>query len=174
MERTYLAFLSLLLCACVILNPGVPTPKAMQLHEYPDSLIKISLVASDGVAAGTVVKVDNNWDYDVSCHFPTQFMGCKNQNAFEITLEKLHGGKDYLWGFPPRGQYLPVAEGMQAIFLYQSIWIIPVDKCEHMGQFTQACLQTQGVLAKVVTDTLDIIPLSDTTKVDSLRKVIHR
>jgi hypothetical protein len=156
-----------------VLNPGseVPAPKAMELHVYPDTLIKKELLISDGIARGEVKKVEWMSDYDVNCHLPTQFLGCKPQSAWRIELKNV---KSFLWAFPIPGQYLPIAPPMSAIFFVRSRWIIPVAKCFQMSQFTQTCLSTQGEMALVVEDTLDILPMADSAVVDSLRKVLRR
>lgn len=162
-----------ILAGCAVLNPGseVPAPRAVQPHEYPVALIAHGVAAADGVVVGVVKKVENEWEYDVYCHFPTQFLGCKPQIAWRVEVDGPRGGE--VWAFPPAGQWLPIAPGMGAIFLYAKEWITPVAKCERMGQFASSCFRTSGMQVRQVVDTLDILPLADTVVVDSLRRA-HR
>ncbi|SRR6266702_1116279 len=160
----------LALCGCAVINPSMPSPKAMTLHEYSDSAIARQLWIADGSMRGTVEKVENDWEYDIDCHFPSQLQGCRNQYAWKISIRD---HKDQLWAFPIPGQYLPVDKGMQAIFLYTNNWIVPFSKCNRMGMLANACFQTNGLEVRQLMDTLDILPLSDSTRVDSLRKVLR-
>ena len=165
------SWLPLLLWGCAILNPisTAPTPRAMTPHIYPDSIIRAGIAVADAIVTGTVTDVQEADDYEVLCHFPTQLQGCRPQDAWRVDV-----GHARFWTFPPIGNYLPIAKGMQAIFLARNVFVIPYAKCDHMGQFRSVCLRDSGEYSLVVLDTLDILPLSDTTRVRHFVKELHR
>ena len=158
-----------LLAGCAILNPGseVPAPRARTPVTLTVTQIAGRLAAADAVAMGRVVEVKEYWEWGFPCPgIIARLQGCRDQDAWRIEVKGHRPG--LFWGFPPGGDYLPIAVGMEAIFLLGRQWRVPEGRCSQMAEYASSCRRTEGEFVLAVGDTLDILLLSDSAVVDSL------
>jgi len=123
--------------------------------------------SADGIILGTIAKLDEDWTYDDPCGLVTILMkNCNGTVTYSLKV-KSDSSEQWLWTFVLAYGTFGLWRGQPAIFVWHDLYIPRLFECKQRlaggagGMCAVDKLQT-------LTSDLDVLPLADSTRVDSI------
>jgi len=163
-----LCIILIVLAACI----NGPTPKLVPIPPQSESEIVWShelperISHADGFIVGKIVTLEEDWAYDDPCGLISIAMKhCDGTVTYRLKVENDLRDK-WLWTFTPANGTFGLHEGEQAIFIWSNVVAYKYQKCrEQQGMTSGFC--DYDILPALTSD-LDVLPLADSTRVDSI------
>ena|SRR5204862_620132 len=162
--------LLVLIAACI---PS-PTPKLVPIPpQEPDSigwhLAQERIAQADGVLVGKIVKLEEDWDYDNACGLLAIIMHrCDGTTTYRLLVRNEFEDK-WLWTWAKSYGTFGLFTDESAVFIWSKVYAYKYKTCREQQAITSNyCV---GDYLPTLTNDLDVLPVADSAKVDS---IFHR
>jgi len=160
----------LLLTSCALQHlldwDKAPKPQHVPLVSITDSVMKVRVDSARSWTVSTVKKIEEYWPYESHCGLFAHVNGsCIGTFAWRVDLQD--GSRFY--AFTPHGQYIPIAQGDTALFIFQRRVVFELQKCEEQ-QGAAGSAYCNYHMEDVLVSNYDLLPPSDSIRVAEMFK----
>jgi len=125
------------------------------------------IARADGIAVATITKLDEDWLYDDPCGIiMSATHQCNGTVTYRVHLMPID--KD-IWAFTPIYGDFGLFPGERAVFIWDKVYTYEYGICRaKQGMTSTYCPEDQ---LPALTSDLDVLPVADSARVDSLRHI---
>ena len=148
-----------------------PTPELVPVPPQEPTALQWARVMperitqADGTSVATIDKLEQDWLYDDICGIVQKMVHrCEGTVTYRLHLMPID---KTLWTFTsPNGRF-GLYVGERAVFVWRKVVAFEYKKCREQEGMTSTTCPADVVPA--LTDDLDVLPVSDSARVDSIR-----
>ena len=157
----------LLLTSCIP-DPApelIPVPPQEPTPIQWARLMPERIAQADGVMVGTIDKLEQDWTYDDICGIVQKMVHrCEGTVTYRLHIQP---ADKYLWTFTSPNGSFGLFIGERAVFIWRKTVAFQYQKCrQQQGMSSSTC---PADVIPALTDDLDVLPVSDSARVDSIR-----
>ena len=151
-----------------------PTPKLVPIPpQEPDSAGWIEaakrIQEADGLMVAKITELSEDWQYDDPCGIVAIALHrCEGTVTYKLHIENA-ADDHWLWTFALAYGTFGLFKGEEAVFIWRQLPIKKLKECKEYAAMSSAYCGYD--ILDVLTSNLDVLPVVDSLKVDSLRHV---